>query len=75
MAELIETCRGVVYPWHYDHMNHMNVSLLNVRFREMRPAAPGRERKFKSRHYCRWMIASSGVAAPPSTARTCASMS
>jgi acyl-CoA thioester hydrolase len=25
MAELIETYRGTVYPWHCDHMNHMNV--------------------------------------------------
>ena len=25
VAELIETYRGVVYPWHCDHMGHMNV--------------------------------------------------
>lgn len=25
MGELIETYRGTVYPWHCDHMNHMNV--------------------------------------------------
>ncbi len=25
MADLIETYRGVVYPWHCDHMGHMNV--------------------------------------------------
>ena len=25
MDELIETYRGVVYPWHCDHMGHMNV--------------------------------------------------
>ena len=25
MAELIETYRGTVYPWHCDHMDHMNV--------------------------------------------------
>jgi acyl-CoA thioester hydrolase len=25
MAELTETYRGVVYPWHCDHMDHMNV--------------------------------------------------
>lgn len=25
MAELVETYRGAVYPWHCDHMNHMNV--------------------------------------------------
>ena len=25
MAELIETYRGAVYPWHCDHMGHMNV--------------------------------------------------
>jgi len=25
MIELIETYRGVVYPWHCDHMGHMNV--------------------------------------------------
>ena len=25
MADLIETYRGVVYPWHCDHVGHMNV--------------------------------------------------
>jgi acyl-CoA thioester hydrolase len=25
MSNLIETYRGVVYPWHCDHMGHMNV--------------------------------------------------
>jgi acyl-CoA thioester hydrolase len=25
MSGLIETYRGVVYPWHCDHMGHMNV--------------------------------------------------
>jgi acyl-CoA thioester hydrolase len=25
MSELIETYRGAVYPWHCDHMGHMNV--------------------------------------------------
>ncbi|MDD5175990.1 MAG: thioesterase family protein [Sterolibacterium sp.] len=25
MTNLIETYRGTVYPWHCDHMNHMNV--------------------------------------------------
>ncbi len=25
MAELIETYRGTVYPWHCDHIGHMNV--------------------------------------------------
>ncbi|HEU0204289.1 MAG TPA: thioesterase family protein [Burkholderiaceae bacterium] len=25
MAELVETYRGAVYPWHCDHMDHMNV--------------------------------------------------
>jgi acyl-CoA thioesterase FadM len=25
MADLIDTYRGVVYPWHCDHMGHMNV--------------------------------------------------
>ncbi len=24
-AKLIETYRGTVYPWHCDHMNHMNI--------------------------------------------------
>ena len=25
MSELLETYRGAVYPWHCDHMGHMNV--------------------------------------------------
>ena len=25
MADLVETYRGAVYPWHCDHMGHMNV--------------------------------------------------
>ena len=25
MSEMIETYRGAVYPWHCDHMGHMNV--------------------------------------------------
>ena len=25
MAEPAITCRGIVYPWHCDHMGHMNV--------------------------------------------------
>ena len=25
MADMIETYRGAVYPWHCDHMGHMNV--------------------------------------------------
>ena len=25
MSELTETYRGVIYPWHCDHMGHMNV--------------------------------------------------
>ncbi len=25
MSEMVETYRGAVYPWHCDHMNHMNV--------------------------------------------------
>jgi acyl-CoA thioester hydrolase len=25
MSALVETYRGVVYPWHCDHMGHMNV--------------------------------------------------
>ncbi len=25
MAEMLETYRGVVYPWHCDHVGHMNV--------------------------------------------------
>ena len=25
MARLVDTYRGAVYPWHCDHMGHMNV--------------------------------------------------
>jgi acyl-CoA thioester hydrolase len=25
VSELLETYRGMVYPWHCDHMGHMNV--------------------------------------------------
>jgi acyl-CoA thioester hydrolase len=25
MSKLLDTYRGTVYPWHCDHMNHMNV--------------------------------------------------
>ena len=25
MSEMVETYRGAVYPWHCDHMGHMNV--------------------------------------------------
>src|SRR6185295_722101 len=25
MTELVETYRGAIYPWHCDHMGHMNV--------------------------------------------------
>src|SRR5262245_51778585 len=25
MSELVETYRGAIYPWHCDHMGHMNV--------------------------------------------------
>src|SRR3954468_19949577 len=25
MTDLVETYRGAVYPWHCDHMGHMNV--------------------------------------------------
>jgi len=25
MNDLVETYRGMVYPWHCDHMGHMNV--------------------------------------------------
>ena len=30
----IETCRGVVYPWQLDHMDHMNVQFYTARFDE-----------------------------------------
>ena len=31
---VIETCRGVVYPWQMDHMDHMNVQFYTARFDE-----------------------------------------
>jgi acyl-CoA thioester hydrolase len=34
MANLTETYRGVVYPWHLDHMGHMNVQFYTARFDE-----------------------------------------
>jgi acyl-CoA thioester hydrolase len=34
MAELIETYRGTVYPWHCDHMQHMNVMWYAGKFDE-----------------------------------------
>jgi acyl-CoA thioester hydrolase len=34
MAKAIETCRGVVYPWQMDHMDHMNVQFYTARFDE-----------------------------------------
>lgn len=33
-ATVIETCRGVVYPWQMDHMDHMNVQFYTARFDE-----------------------------------------
>ncbi len=33
-AEPIETYRGVVYPWHCDHMGHMNVMWYTGKFDE-----------------------------------------
>lgn len=30
----IETHRGVIYPWHLDHMGHMNVQFYTARFDE-----------------------------------------
>ena len=30
----IETCRGVIYPWQMDHMDHMNVQFYTARFDE-----------------------------------------
>jgi acyl-CoA thioester hydrolase len=33
-VELIETYRGTVYPWHCDHMNHMNVMWYAGKFDE-----------------------------------------
>jgi acyl-CoA thioester hydrolase len=34
MAKTVETYRGVVYPWHLDHMGHMNVQFYTARFDE-----------------------------------------
>jgi len=34
MSEPIETYRGVVYPWHCDHMGHMNVMWYTGKFDE-----------------------------------------
>jgi acyl-CoA thioester hydrolase len=34
MAELIETYRGAVYPWHCDHVGHMNVMFYVGKFDE-----------------------------------------
>jgi acyl-CoA thioester hydrolase len=34
MSEHLETYRGVVYPWHCDHMGHMNVMWYTGKFDE-----------------------------------------
>ncbi|WP_082805202.1 acyl-CoA thioesterase [Pseudomonas sp. BMS12] len=34
MSEALLTCRGAVYPWHCDHMGHMNVMWYTGRFDE-----------------------------------------
>lgn len=34
MSEALLSCRGVVYPWHCDHMGHMNVMWYTGRFDE-----------------------------------------
>jgi acyl-CoA thioester hydrolase len=34
MDEAMETYRGVVYPWHCDHMGHMNVMWYTGKFDE-----------------------------------------
>ena len=34
MSEPLETYRGVVYPWHCDHMGHMNVMWYTGKFDE-----------------------------------------
>ena len=34
MSEFFETYRGVVYPWHCDHMGHMNVMWYTGKFDE-----------------------------------------
>ena len=33
-ARALETYRGVVYPWHIDHIGHMNVQFYTARFDE-----------------------------------------
>ena len=33
-AKVLETYRGVVYPWHIDHIGHMNVQFYTARFDE-----------------------------------------
>ena len=30
MSALVETYRGAVYPWHCDHMGHMNVMVCEL---------------------------------------------
>jgi|SRR6516164_1479373 acyl-CoA thioester hydrolase len=34
MSDWIETYRGIVYPWHCDHMGHMNVMWYTSKFDE-----------------------------------------
>jgi acyl-CoA thioesterase FadM len=34
MYSAIETYRGVVYPWHIDHVGHMNIQFYTARFDE-----------------------------------------
>src|ERR1700742_5072570 len=34
MYRAIETYRGFVYPWHVDHVGHMNVQFYTARFDE-----------------------------------------
>ncbi len=34
MTKVLETYRGVVYPWQIDHMGHMNVQFYTARFDE-----------------------------------------
>ena len=34
MSKIIQSCQGVVYPWHCDHMGHMNVMYYVGRFDE-----------------------------------------
>jgi acyl-CoA thioester hydrolase len=34
MTSALETYRGVVYPWHLDHIGHMNVQFYTARFDE-----------------------------------------